>query len=206
MLGWRCCRLATIAHLGRQIYGPLTGLGAAGLGLITPGFLFLSSSFFSHTATLFWITSGLVSPFLSAPISQSAATLRHWVGFDLGYDLYYPPLRCHCPEFTNRHLPSLRDDPAGVALDDLTLADNQRLADLCPIAAFWWKLGGSPTFNPYLEVWPYDRVGFGSDIGPQGYSLNTALFVSIPLKWQAMSTGLFGWPLWTTSYFFRSHF
>ena len=65
--------LALIARLGRCFYRPQVGLGAAGLGLVTPGFLFLSGSFLSHPASLFWSTLALAALFCSPRRRQSIA-------------------------------------------------------------------------------------------------------------------------------------
>ena len=66
------------------------------------------------------------------------------------------------------------------------------IAILLPL--YYWAIGGSPTFNPYLLVWPYDRIGFGPDVGPHGYTLYDAIFVNTRLKLTTLSIGLFGWP------------
>ncbi|MCB0167449.1 MAG: hypothetical protein KDI79_24680, partial [Anaerolineae bacterium] len=66
---------------------------------------------------------------------------------------------------------------------------------------FWWAAVGDPMFNAYRLVWPYDRVGFGPDIGPYGYTLHDAIFINTRLKLLALATGLFGWPGWTNLIF-----
>jgi hypothetical protein len=66
---------------------------------------------------------------------------------------------------------------------------------------YWWAITGDPTFNAYLLVWPYDRLGFGPDIGPYGYTIADAVFINTRLKLTALATGLFGWPGWTNLLF-----
>jgi hypothetical protein len=74
-----------------------------------------------------------------------------------------------------------------------------------PVAAllplYGWAISGNPTFNPYLLVWPYDRLGFGPDIGPYGYTLHDAIFINLRLKLVTLAGGLFGWPGWTNLLF-----
>ena len=72
-------------------------------------------------------------------------------------------------------------------------------AALLPL--YWWAITGDPTFNAYVLVWPYDRIGFGADIGPYGYGLKEALFINTRLKLTTLATGLFGWPGWTNLLF-----
>jgi len=73
------------------------------------------------------------------------------------------------------------------------------VAGLSPL--YWWMVTGNPAFNAYLLVWPYDRVGFGPDIGPYGYTLADGIFINTRLKLIAMGTGLFGWPGWSNLFF-----
>jgi hypothetical protein len=73
------------------------------------------------------------------------------------------------------------------------------LAGLLPL--YWWAIAGSPTFNPYLLVWPYDRLGFGPEVGPHGYTFHNAIFINTRLKLIALGTGLFGWPGWSNLLF-----
>jgi hypothetical protein len=69
------------------------------------------------------------------------------------------------------------------------------------VMVYWWAVTGDPLFNPYLLVWPYDRVGFGPDVGPQGYYLADGIFINTRLKLLALATGLFGWPGWSNVVF-----
>jgi hypothetical protein len=66
---------------------------------------------------------------------------------------------------------------------------------------YWWAITGDPSFNAYLLVWPYDRVGFGPDIGPFGYTFSDALLINTRLKLTTLATGLFGWPGWSNLLF-----
>ena len=183
------------------------GLWAAGLGLVTPSFLFLSSSPLSHTASLFWstlvlgglfyLTIGYVSR-VTYHVSRSYAVLT---GLALG------------AAFITRPFAAVGIGLAvGVFLLILVIRREIRWTALLwlmlgglPVAAllplYWWAITGDPTFNAFLLVWPYDRIGFGPDIGPYGYSLSDALFINTRLKLTALATGLFGWPGWSNLMF-----
>ena len=54
------------------------------------------------------------------------------------------------------------------------------VAGLVPL--YWWAIIGDPRFNAYLLVWPYDRIGFGPEVGPLGYDWRAALFINTRLK------------------------
>lgn len=197
--------LALIGRLGYLFYGDppekspccLSPL-AAGLGLLTPGFLFLSSSLLSHAASLFWSTLALLALFKIGNSSRSYALLT---GFCLG------------AVFITRPFAGVGIGLAvGIFLLTLLLrgqlqwtlliwvaAGGLAIAALLPL--YWWAIAGNPAFNAYLLVWPYDRVGFGPDIGPLGYTLRDAIFINTQLKLIALGTGLFGWPGWTNLMF-----
>ena len=193
--------LVMIGWLGRCLYGPKTGLAAAGLGLLTPGFLVLSSSLLSHAASLFWTTLALVALVRLATVSKARpAGYALLVGLALG------------AAFVTRPFAAVGVGLAiGMYLLLLTLHGEIRwstwawlvpgglvIAGLLPL--YWWAVTGNPGFNAYLLVWPYDRIGFGPDIGPYGYSLATAI-LSTGLKLEALATGLFGWPGYTNLLF-----
>lgn len=214
--------LALIAWLGCRFYCDYnqttcyTPLIAAGLGLLTPGFLFLSSSLLSHTASLFWATLALVALFevvsgfefrvlgfisVTQHVARRQRLYIALVGFSLG------------ASFITRPFAALGIGIAvGVFLLILVIRGELKWIILLwlalgglPIAAllplYWWAITGDPTFNGYLLVWPYDRIGFGQHIGPLGYTLHDAIFINTNLKLHTLATGLFGWPGWTNLLF-----
>jgi 4-amino-4-deoxy-L-arabinose transferase-like glycosyltransferase len=197
-----------IAWLGRCFYQPKTGLWAATLGLVTPGFLFLSGSFLSHPASLFWSTLALVFVYylvdrgLKSPHANPYPYLfAVAAGLSLGF------------VFITRPFAALGIGlPIGVFLFVLNVRGELRwtvflwlIAGGLPVVAlkplYWWAATGDPTFNAYLLVWPYDRVGFGADIGPRGYDLYGAVFVNLQRKIYMLGTRLFGWPGWANIIF-----
>ncbi|MDM8528489.1 hypothetical protein QUF58_09800 [Anaerolineales bacterium HSG24] len=182
------------------------GLLAAGLGLVTPCFLFLSSSLLSHTASLFWVTLALLT--LCQTYHNAQADVTHWriilqsmlTGIMLGLVFITRPFAA-----LGVGIP--------IAMFWLILVGRGELPWLSLMACFvgglltsallplyWWAITGDPTFNPYLLVWPYDRIGFGADIGPYGFGLAESI-LSTRLKITALASGLFGWPGWSNLIF-----
>lgn len=194
--------LALIAWLGRCFYQPSTGLWAAGLGIITPGFLFLSSSLLSHTASLFWTTLALVAVYYLTTSSGRSVQLAALLGgLALGMTFITRPFAAvGIGAAIGIFLLALivRRELKWAALLWLILGG---LAGAVLLPLYWWQITGDPTFNAYLLVWPYDRIGFGPDIGPYGYCLHEALFINTRLKLTALGTGLFGWPGWSNLLF-----
>lgn len=205
---------------GEELGVRAVGLWAAGLGLVTPSFLFLSGSLLSHTASLFWSTVGLVGTYYLVTKcgawcvvreenelrTTHHAPRRQWIysiltGTALG------------AAFITRPFAGVGIGLAiGIFLLALIWRGEIRWATLfwltlggLPVAAlsplYWWAVTGDPTFNAYLLVWPYDRLGFGPDIGPYGYTITDAIFINTRLKLTALATGLFGWPGWTNLLF-----
>jgi 4-amino-4-deoxy-L-arabinose transferase-like glycosyltransferase len=200
--------LGLIALLGRMYYCRRTDnescyipLIAIGLGLVTPGFLFLSSSLLSHSASLFWTTLALIALFYVA----TTGFHRRFSALALG--------ACLGAAFLTRPFAALGMGLAtGIFLLFLILRDEISwttflwvILGSLPLGlllfAYWWALSGDPMFNAYLLVWPYDRIGFGPDIGPQGYSLADAIAINTRLKLVALATGLYGWPGWSSLLF-----
>ncbi|MCL4303610.1 MAG: hypothetical protein KJ077_48440 [Anaerolineae bacterium] len=200
--------LALIAWLGRCFYKKdprdldkeHPDLWTAGLALTTPGFLFLSSSFLSHTASLFWSTLALVALFhlitgtrltllalLTGLFLGAAFITRPFAGVGIGLAVGIFLLAL-----------VLKREIHGIILLWLALGG---LAVSALLPLYWWAITGDPFFNAYLLVWPYDRLGFGPDIGPYGYTLADAIFVNTRLKLTALATALFGWPGWSSLLF-----
>ncbi len=219
--------LALVAWLGACFYKPSTGLWAAGLGLVTPGFLFLSSSLLSHTASLFWATLTLIALFYltmgrgargggcevhrtrstaqpPSTHSKHAASRPIYAlvtGLALGAVFITRPfagcgIGLAVGLFVLVHI--IRGELRWTTLPWLMLGGG--LIGGC-LPLYWWAITGEPTFNAYLLVWPYDRIGFGPDIGPYGYSLDNAIRINTRLKLTTLARGLFGWPGWSNLLF-----
>jgi hypothetical protein len=193
--------LALVAQLGRYFYEKAIGLLAAGLGLVTPGFLFISSSLFSHTASLFGVTLTLVAVFHLSQSNRNQRIYAIGLGVALGATFVTRPFAAVGIGLAIAIFLLIllaRREVDWKILAWITVS-GLSISSLLPL--FWQAIGGSPTFNPYLLVWPYDRIGFGPDIGPYGYTIHNAIFLSLPLKLTALGTGLFGWPGWTNLLF-----
>jgi hypothetical protein len=218
--------LALIAWLGHRFYcddrrdsACYVGVLAAGLGLLTPGFLFLSSSLLSHSASLFWATLALVGTFLLSTNRDAWCVVRKEKRETGSYAHRKRPLYAALiglalgAAFITRPFAALGIGvPIGIFLLVLIRRHELSWTDLLwlilgglPVAAllplYWWAISGDPTFSGYVLVWPYDRIGFGPDIGPQGYTLHDAITINTRLKLTVLATGLFGWPGWSNLLF-----
>ncbi|MEM7347758.1 MAG: hypothetical protein AAF485_26290, partial [Chloroflexota bacterium] len=204
-----CLTLALLGWLGRYLYTPKMGIGAAALGLLTPGFLFQSSSLLSHTASLFWVTIALVALASLAPNSpatlmrnsRSQHLLSAIIGAALGATFITRPFAAFGIGLAVGSFFMILVIRAEIKVSALLtfLVAGSAVAAMLPL--YWWTITGDPSFNPYLLIWPYDRVGFGPDIGPYGYDLTTALLINTRLKLETVATGLFGWPGWSNLLF-----
>jgi len=194
--------LALMAGLAHLFYCPAESvcplpLLAAALTLVTPAFLFQSGSLLSHPASLVWMMLALAS--LAGVGKRPAAAVL--TGASLGAAFLTRPvsaLAVGVVVVVFLLALILRGETRPRALGWLALG-GLPVAALLPL--FAWRVGGSPLFNAYTLVWPYDRLGFGPDIGPQGYSLHAAIFVNTRLKLSMLAGGLFGWPGWSNLIF-----
>jgi 4-amino-4-deoxy-L-arabinose transferase-like glycosyltransferase len=183
------CRTGIVCYL------PLL---AAVLLLTTPGFLFQSSLLLSHAASLFWTTLALLALF---GVTRGKSWLLPAVGACLGLVFITRPYAGLAVGLV-----------VGVFLVVMVVQGSLRWPALLGVGAgalplvllvpgYWWLVAGSPTFNAYRVVWPYDRLGFGPDVGPEGYSVTDALFINTRLKLTTLARGLFGWPGWSNMLF-----
>ena len=187
--------LGLIGLLGRKLYGNLTGLLAAGLGLTAPGFLLLSGSMLSHPASLFWVSLALVGAvYWTGPRGRLFALTS---GLALGLAFITRPLAALSVGVLLGIFAVVLVVRKSIPLSTLLWLGSGGLLAATLLPLYWWRITGNPTFNAYLLVWPYDRLGFGPDIGPHGYHLPDAIFINTRLKLTALATGLFGWPGWS---------
>jgi hypothetical protein len=75
----------------------------------------------------------------------------------------------------------------------LVAASGAAVAALLP--AYQWAVTGDPWLNPYVLWWPYDRIGFGPDIGAMagGHSITYA-WINLKQDLSRAATDLLGWP------------
>jgi 4-amino-4-deoxy-L-arabinose transferase-like glycosyltransferase len=190
-----------IAQLGRAIYSPTTGLLAAALGLTCPVFTAMSASLLSHPTSLFFTALFLWS--FARLIQKSTDSPRRFsvvAGLALGYLALtrpYDAIGVGLPFALYGLARVLRGDRALLQRGLIAVAVALLLSLMLPL--YWYGLTGHFA-NPYRFVWPYDRLGFGPDVGPEGYDLATGLLYARS-NLRALSTAFLGWP-WYLNVFF----
>ncbi|HUS85448.1 MAG TPA: hypothetical protein VMX56_09900 [Anaerolineales bacterium] len=192
-----------VYRLGTKLLGRGIGLLAEVLTLSSPMFLMLSSSLLSHTLSLClalafqlaWLDSFPlrgVSREQRAPdrlvLITGAASLGLLVlTRPLTAAAVAIPFALHGAYLLARGKPREKKKLLLLALVVFAIAS---------LLFVWqWALGGSPFRNLYTLWWPYDRLGFGPDIGvtESGHNLYWALQNTL----FNLSAGLhdfFGWP------------
>lgn len=177
--------------LGRQLYGRGTALLAGALLVASPFFLLQAGSLLSHIASLFW-TLLFILLFTRAR-GQLGIALPAGAGIALGMLFLTRPLTA-----------------VGVAIPFVvwslaTIARRRRIhpAYLLTAAAFLPFLlaylayndmtTGSPFRTAYELWWPFDRIGFGTDIGINGHDLGDGLR-NTRINANSLAYYLFGWP------------
>ena len=154
----------------------------------------LSGSFLSHLASLVWLllfslwfvwtargrhpayAAGAGLALGAAFLTRSLTAAAYALPFVL-YSAYQVVVRRHA------HWPRYL----------LVAAAGAAVAALLP--AYQWAVTGDPWLNPYVLWWPYDKIGFGPEVGamPGGHS---PFYARINLK-QDLSrsaTDVLGWP------------
>ncbi len=219
--------------LGKLLYGRSTGLLAAALALVSPFFLFLSGSFMSHAAELFWMV------LLMAAWTQAARAGggRRWTLLaGAAWGMLFLTRQATAVAVG---LPFFLLIGAGKLWEQLgsrdwrlinlqSLISNLRsktgwlLAAAVPLASLLflnqYLLTGDPFRDPRLLERPFDRPGFGADVGenfnaftmtevngktavdwfndpaqpPRGHTLARGLY-NTEQNWRALETDLFGW-------------
>lgn len=192
--------LVLLADLGRRLFTPTAGLLTAVLGLSCPALLVAAGGLLSHAAAMCLTTLFLwaFSRVREACRDQEYRRARRWAGVagaGLGYLFITRPYDAVAVGL-----------PFGVYL--LTrLVGPQRRDWLAPIGVlavvagligislplYWYALSGEWFYDPYLAVFPYDRPGFGPDVGYGGYSLSDA-WLNLRLNAARLATGFLGWP------------
>lgn len=188
--------------IGREVYNPFIGAIAAALALSSPFLLFLGGSFMAHTATLFYLSAGayLLIRWLNRQGSEgmterTSRLLLVGAGFLWGMGAITRQLDAAAlaVPFAIALLPTLwrtRFRPAIWLI----------LGGLPPLVAFLlynWDLTGSPFTSPYTLWWPFDKAGFGPDVGMGGFTVAQG-FANISINLQMLLAHLFGWPFYLT--------
>ncbi len=220
-------------QLGRRLYDGRIALLAAALMSLSPFFLFLSGSHMAHAAELFWLVVFMVCWHAAMARKHKEPRKTMWLAMAAGV--------AAGTAFLTRQLTAV----AIVApfflfttwISPLPWRSRLQkgavwLAGLLPLLAlllaYQWAVTGDALQDPRLLYWPYDKLGFGDDVGeasnlveiilldeapgyaiawrtdpsqpPRGHTPQRGLH-NILRNWQVLQTDLFGWlPLLTFSF------
>ncbi len=192
-----------IYRLGTKILGRGVGLLAELLALSSPMFLMLSGSFLSHTLSLFLALVFQLAWLDSFPLRGVSRDQRAPDGLvlvtgagSLGLLALTRPLTAVAVAFPFllHGVYLLARGKPGEKKKLLILA--LVTGGVASLLLIWqWALGGSPFRNLYTLWWPYDRLGFGADIGvtESGHNLYWAL-QNVRFNLNAGIHDIFGWP------------
>jgi hypothetical protein len=184
--------------LVRKLLDPVTAVIASFLTLLSPFFLINSGTLLSHPWSLLlavwfslaWLDT--LSPSTNLPkwLTGSTAALC------MGLLILTRPLTAVgiCIPFFIHGLYILA---AGTPSQRwAVLAMGAASALVGSLYLLWqYRVTGDPFLNPYVLYWPYDRIGFGPDVGlhPDGHQLKYA-YVNTRFSLQVGVSDLFGWP------------
>jgi hypothetical protein len=150
--------------LGCELYDRRIGLLAALLGATSPFFLFLSGSYMSHSAELFWLLLTMVC-WIRSNRSTTPSRYALVAGGALGM------------AFLTRQVAAITVGAAFIGVESFSGGRlRSRLPQLALVAAlslsavflllgYQWAVTGKPFEDPRLLYWPYDRIGFGPETG-----------------------------------------
>jgi 4-amino-4-deoxy-L-arabinose transferase-like glycosyltransferase len=194
--------LYLVYRLGQTLYDARVGLLAAALGLTSPLFLVLSGSFLSHLVTLVWLLLFSLWFIWTAHAGGEAQQGKRsrWLAVGAGLALGMA--------FLTRSLTTVAYAMPFVVYSLVQVVRRQQahwrnyllialaggaVAALLPV--YQWAVTGDPWLNPYVLWWPYDRIGFGPDIGamPGGHSPFYA-WVNLKQDLSRSATDVLGWP------------
>lgn len=182
-------------RLGKKVFSAGVGLLAAGLTVVSPFFLVNSGSLLSHPLglalsaafTLVWLdgfgdrnaprrwlptltAAGLMGALvLTRPMTAAAVAFP--------FAIHGLVLLIRGPRQTRLHL----------------LVFGLTAAALASLHLLWqYAVTGDPMLNPYTLWWPYDKIGFGPEVGRHGHTLTQA-WINTRQSLAAGWKDLFGW-------------
>lgn len=233
--------------LGKGLYGRAAGLLATALMLVSPFFLFMSGSMMAHPAELFWVTlfmagwaqavkpdgrrrwallagTALGMVFLTRQVTAVAVGLPFLLVTGLG--------RLETCAERSRSIGNWRLNQSPIVNLQSSILPKTAwlLVTAVPLAGLLflhqYALTGDPFGDPRLLLRPFDRLGFGEDVGesynaftltkvgdevaidwysdptqpPRGHSLARGIY-NTEKNWQALEIELFGWlPILTLAF------
>jgi 4-amino-4-deoxy-L-arabinose transferase-like glycosyltransferase len=182
--------LACVFLLGRRLYGTGVGVLAALLGLSSPFWLFLGSSFMSHATGMFFFVTFLlcyaraeseegrvVWPLLAGFLAGMMFITRELTAVGLLAPIAIYTLICF-RRWRWALLPAL----AGVAVP------------LGLMAVYNWVQMGNPLRSTYFAWDPHFALGFGSHVGPLGPFTPGDGVWNVYQNLSMLSAQLYGWP------------
>lgn len=184
-------------RLGKKLINETVGLIAALLTLTSPFFLMNGGTLLGHIWS-FFLTLTFALAWLD--LSDSDPPVPPWIliwlaGLSLGLLALTRPLTALAvglPFFIDGLIRLVRG-PKSIRLRILSTGV---IALTLSAALFLWQyaLSGDPFLNPYTLWWPYDRIGFGPDVGVAegGHSLLWARS-NTRFSLRAGMSDLFGW-------------
>jgi 4-amino-4-deoxy-L-arabinose transferase-like glycosyltransferase len=183
-----------IYRLGQTLYDERVGLIAAVLGLTSPLFLVLSGSFLSHLASLVWLL--LFSLWFIWTVHGRSRWFALGAGLALGMAFLTRSLTAvayAAPFIVYSLVQVIRRRQPHWPRFLLIAAAGAAVAALLPV--YQWAVTGDPWLNPYVLWWPYDRIGFGPDIGAMtgGHSIYYAR-INLKQDLSRAATDVLGWP------------
>ena len=183
-------------EVGRQAYGPRTAALAAGLLVLSPFFLFMSGSMMAHPFALLLTMAGLAAG-VRAGRGEDWPALA--CGLALGLLAMTRPLTALGLAATLGSWIVVERD----ARPRSSISVGLRIgAGALPPVLGWllynWALVGNPLQNTMLLYWPFDRPGFGPDVGNLGgHDLERGL-ANLWINVLEANSHLFGWPVYLT--------
>jgi hypothetical protein len=188
--------MVLVYQLGRQAYGFGTATLAVGLLALSPFFLFMSGSLMPHPFALFLTMVALNEAVGAGRGGHRAAAA---CGLALGLIAITRPLTALALTVPTggwlvAHLGRRRGRLISVGL---TMA-----AGAAPPLVAWllynWLLVGNPLANTMLAYWPFDRPGFGPEVGNLGGHDPARGLANIWANVLELDSLLYGWPVYLT--------
>ena len=189
--------LLVLYRLGREIYRPRVGLLASVLGVTSPFLLFLSGSMMAHPSGLLfillfaWMYWRATGPHRSNYASALA-------GAAIGMACLIRPYSALVAAFPFVVDAFLRGRRApGDAMRRFVPMVVAAIPFVGAFLAYNAVFTGNPFYPTQQLWWPFDRVGFGPDHGPWGYTPIDALN-NVSRNFHELLEHAFGWPQFTT--------
>jgi hypothetical protein len=183
--------------LGHRLFGFDIGLLSSVLLLASPFFLFMSGSYLAHTTSLA-LTLGALAVFIPTGGPASVRS-RLALGAVLGALLCTRQLTGVALSGVLGLWLLLDPDTSARARVKGALAVGIGAAPLVALLLwFQWATTGQPFSSPQTLWWDFDRIGFGSGIGAEGFH---DLASGLHDTWDRLTElqrHLFGWPFYLT--------